>query len=138
MKPETVTIEALVDVPSTTVWEHYTATARLPRRNFASDDWCRPVAQNRLRVGGTYRARMEATDGSLGFDFVAVYDEVLAQETLSLVLADGRTVWVTFTPTVGGTKMTTAFDAETEYSVEQQRDGWQAILNNFNACAEIA
>ncbi|ARE39249.1 hypothetical protein RGUI_1108 [Rhodovulum sp. P5] len=138
MKPETVTIEAPVDGSFITIWEHYTATARLPRRNFAPDDWCCAVAENDLRVGNTYRARMGMTDGSFGFDFVAVYDEVVAQEALSLVLADGRTVRVTFTPTVGGTKVTTVFDAETEYSVEQPRDGWQAILNNFKACAETA
>ncbi|MFD2855159.1 SRPBCC domain-containing protein [Seohaeicola zhoushanensis] len=97
-----ITIDTLVAAPLDTVWTAYTAPAHITRWNFASDDWCCPSAENDMRVGGTYKARMEAKDGSFGFDFEAVYDEVSPKERLVYTLGDGRRVETTFTPKATG------------------------------------
>ncbi|GHF62955.1 SRPBCC family protein [Seohaeicola zhoushanensis] len=126
-----ITIDTLVAAPLDTVWTAYTAPAHITRWNFASDDWCCPSAENDMRVGGTYKARMEAKDGSFGFDFEAVYDEVSPKERLVYTLGDGRRVETTFTPESDGVRVTTTFDAEGMHPLEMQRDGWQSILDNF-------
>ncbi|MCB1341194.1 MAG: SRPBCC family protein [Pseudooceanicola sp.] len=135
---ETIRIETLVDAPLDTVWTAYTDPAHITRWNFASDDWCCPSAENDLRVGGTYKARMEAKDKSFGFgfDFGAVYEEVAPKERLVYIIGDGRRVQVDFTPESGGVRVTTTFEAEGVHPVEMQRDGWQAILDNFGRHAE--
>lgn len=135
---EKITIAATVDAPVDKVWTCYTGPDHITGWNFASDDWCCPSAENDLRVGGVYKARMEAKDGSFGFDFEAVYDKVEPEALLSYALGDGRQVTVTFEPVDGATKVTTEFDAETQNPLEMQRDGWQAILNNFKTYTESA
>ncbi|MGR3574896.1 MAG: SRPBCC family protein [Sagittula sp.] len=136
MSFEKVTISAQVDAPPETVWTAWTTPDHITRWNFASDDWCCPSASVDLRPGGAYRSRMEAKEGSFGFDFTATYQEVVPQEKASFLMDDGRLAETTFTPVDGGTQVVTVFDAETEHSVEMQREGWQAILNNFKAHAE--
>lgn len=131
-----ITIDTLIAAPLDTVWTAYTAPAHITRWNFASDDWCCPSAENDMRVGGTYKARMEAKDGSFGFDFEAVYDEVSPKERLVYTLGDGRRVETTFTPESDGVRVTTTFDAEGMHPLEMQREGWQSILNNFGRHAE--
>jgi len=131
-----ITIEALVAGPPEKVWRLYTDPEHITGWNFASDDWCCPSADNDLRVGGLYRARMEAKDGSFGFDFEATYDEVKEPELLSYTIADGRPVTTRFEATDGATKVTTTFEAEGQNPAEMQRAGWQAILNNFKRYAE--
>jgi len=136
MGKQKITIDAVVNAAPGQVWQCWTAPDHITRWNFASSDWCCPVAENDLKVGGQYRARMEARDGSVGFDFEAVYDEVSPFDTLSYTLNDGRRVKTRFEAQNGSTKVTTVFDAEDENSIEQQRNGWQAILNNFKAYVE--
>jgi uncharacterized protein YndB with AHSA1/START domain len=101
--------------------------------NFASPDWCCPSARVDLRAGGTHSVRMEARDGSMGFDFEGVYEEVDAPNALTLRLGDGRAARTTFEAEAGGTRVRTVFDPEAENPLEMQRDGWQAILDNYVA-----
>lgn len=131
-----ITITALVDAPVEKVWRLWTEPEHITQWNFASDDWCCPRATNDLRVGGTYTARMEARDGSFGFDFGGVWFEVTEGKSLGLKMGDGRSAHTTFTTEGTGTRVTTVFDAEGTHPLEMQRDGWQAILNNFKAHAE--
>ncbi|NJM84096.1 MAG: activator of HSP90 ATPase [Tabrizicola sp.] len=134
-KPQ-ITITTDVDAPITHAWQAYTTPADITQWNFASDDWRCPSAEVDLRVGGKYNARMEARDSSFGFDFEAVYEELDPGKALTMAMADGRKARTTFKATDTGTRVTTVFDAETENPVDMQRDGWQAILNNFKAHAE--
>ena len=127
-----ITIDTTIAAPVERVWEAYTTPADITQWNFASDDWCCPSAEADLRVGGAYKARMEARDGSFGFDFEAVYEEVETNKVITLAMTDGRKARTTFESAGSGTKVTTVFDAEEQNSIEMQRDGWQAILNNFN------
>lgn len=136
MKNDVITIEALVGAPIEQVWRCWTEPAHITRWNFASDDWCCPSAENDLTPGGRYRARMEAKDGSFGFDFEASYDEVSDLEALTYTLTDGRRVKTVFAPQQVSTKVTTTFEAEQENSVALQRQGWQAILDNFKTYIE--
>ncbi len=136
MSAEKVTVSALVMAPPDRVWRGWTEPAEITQWNFASDDWYCPSAEADLRVGGTYKARMEAKDGSFGFDFEAVYEAVAPGRALTLAMADGRRASTRFSPEAGGTRVTTEFDAETENPVEMQRGGWQAILDNFKRYIE--
>jgi uncharacterized protein YndB with AHSA1/START domain len=129
-------IEALVAAPLAKVWELWTQPDHITKWNFANDDWCCPSAYNNLRVGGKYGARMEAKDGSFGFDFEAVYDEVTPQKKLAYTMGDGRTAVTEFSAVNDKTKVTTVFDAEKQNPEEMQQGGWQAILNNFKKYAE--
>lgn len=133
-----ITITALVAAPPARVWSCWTEPEHITQWNFASDDWCCPRATNDLRVGGTYIARMEAKDGSFGFDFEAVWFDVTEGRSLGLKMGDGRSARTTFTLEGSGTRVTTVFDDEATHPLEMQRDGWQAILNNFKAYAERA
>jgi uncharacterized protein YndB with AHSA1/START domain len=131
-----ITIEALIRADRKKVWTAWTEPKHITQWNFASPDWQCPKASNDLRVGGKYAARMEAKDGSFGFDFEATYDEVLPEKKLTYTMGDGRKVTTTFEEVNGETKVVTVFDAENENPVEMQKGGWQAILNNFKAHAE--
>ena len=131
MKTTKVTIEATAPSSVEKVWDAWTKPEHIVQWNFASDDWQCPSASNDLRVGGTYTARMEAKDGSFGFDFEAVYDEVIQHKRISYTMGDGRKATTTFENEGGGTKVITTFDAESQNSIELQQQGWQAILNNF-------
>lgn len=131
-----ITVATTVEAPIERVWEAYTTPDDITRWNFASEDWRCPSAEADLRVGGRYKARMEAKDGSFGFDFEAVYEEVEPHKAIRLGMSDGRKARTTFEPAGDGTKVTTIFDAEAQNSIEMQRDGWQAILNNFRRYVE--
>jgi uncharacterized protein YndB with AHSA1/START domain len=131
-----IKIEAVIAKDTKKVWEYWTKPEHITKWNFASDDWQCPHAKSDLRVGGTYAARMEAKDGSFGFDFEAVYDEVVVQKRIAYTMADGRRAITDFENLGHETKVTTTFDAEKENSEEMQRQGWQAILNNFKRYAE--
>ena len=136
MKSDRIEISALVRAEKRKVWNYYTQPEHITNWNFASDDWCCPSAENDLQKGGKYKARMEAKDGSFGFDFEAVYDEVVPKEKLEYHLEDGRVVLTTFSTSDGQTKVTTVFDPEEQNPVEMQKNGWQAILNNFKKYVE--
>ncbi|SMC86566.1 SRPBCC family protein [Primorskyibacter flagellatus] len=136
MSTQKVTIEATIDAPVERVWKNYTTPADITQWNFASDDWCCPSAEADLKVGGAYKARMEAKDGSFGFDLEAVYEEIEPHEALTMAMSDGRKARTTFESAGGKTTVTTTFDAEDQNSIDMQRDGWQAILYNFKRHVE--
>ncbi|HVK60726.1 MAG TPA: SRPBCC family protein [Bdellovibrionales bacterium] len=131
-----IKIEATIAAPTSKVWEAWTKPEHITKWNFASDDWQCPWAKNDLRVGGVYAARMEAKDGSFGFEFEAIYDEVVDQKKITYTMGDGRKATTDFESLGEKTKVTTVFDAEKENPEAMQRDGWQAILNNFKKYAE--
>jgi uncharacterized protein YndB with AHSA1/START domain len=131
MKPVSITVEALANANVTKVWEAWTKPEHITKWNFASDDWHCPSASNDLRVGGKYIARMEAKDGSFGFDFEAVYNEIITHQKITYTMTDGRVATTTFEEVASKTKVVTTFHAENENSIELQQQGWQAILNNF-------
>ena len=136
MNATKITIESVISANTKNVWDCYTLPEHITKWNFASDDWHCPKAENDLRVGGKLKSRMEAKDGSFGFDFEAIYDEVINHKKISYNLTDGRQVITVFENQNGQTKVTTTFDAETQNSVELQRNGWQAILENFKKYVE--
>jgi uncharacterized protein YndB with AHSA1/START domain len=135
MKQE-ITIEATINAGTKKVWEYWTAPEHITQWNFASDEWHCPKAQNDLVVGGQYIARMEAKDGSFGFDFEGTYDEIVDQKRMSYTLGDGRKVVTEFTDLDGSTTVTTTFESDGTHSVEMQRAGWQSILDNFKKHVE--
>lgn len=131
-----ITVETLVDAPVEKVWKCFTEPLHITKWNNASDDWHSPKAENDVRTGGRFNIRMEARDGSAGFDFRGTYDEVVPHEKLSYTMDDGRKVQVTFKETDNQTHVIETFETETENSIEMQREGWQAILNNFKKHTE--
>ena len=131
-----ITVEAIVGASRKKVWDAYVEPKHITRWNFATEDWQCPSAKNDLKVGGKYAARMEAKDGSFGFDFEAIYDEVVEQKTLTYTMGDGRKATTKFEDLGDKTKVTTTFDAEAMNPEKMQQDGWQAILNNFKKYVE--
>ncbi|MFJ7973334.1 SRPBCC family protein [Psychrobacillus sp. NPDC096389] len=131
-----LTIEAIVHAPVDKVWEFWTEPNHLTKWNSPSEDWHTTFAENDLRVGGNFLSRMEAKDGSFGFDFAGVYDEVKLHEFISYTLGDERKVEITFLKQEDNTKIIQKFDPETENPIEMQQQGWQAILDNFKKYAE--
>jgi uncharacterized protein YndB with AHSA1/START domain len=126
-----ITVETTVAASLDTVWRAWTTPADIVRWNAASDDWHTTAARVDLREGGAFSSRMEAKDGSVGFDFEGTYTEVVPQERLAYALGDGRAVVIDFEAEEGGVRLRETFDAETENPIELQRQGWQAILDNF-------
>ena len=133
-----ITVETTVQAPVGKVWEYWTEPTHMTKWNFASDDWHSPFAENDLREGGKFTSRMEAKDGSFGFDFGGVYDEVKLHKVIAYTMEDGRKVKVTFNGQGNQTEVIETFDAETSNSVELQQQGWQAILDHFKKYAEQA
>ena len=136
MKTTTITIETTVKATVEKVWELWTGPEHVTQWNSASPDWHSPQATNDLRTGGSFSYRMEAKDGSFGFDFEGVYDVVKPLERIEFTMGDGRKVKISFSGKDGETHITEAFDAEEINSLELQRSGWQAILDNFKRYAE--
>lgn len=136
MNKTKITIETTISAKIDKIWEYWTRPEHITKWNFASDDWHCPNTENDLRVGGKLRSRMEAKDGSFGFDFEAIYDEVIKYEKITYTIADSRQATTNFEKHGSKTKVFTTFDAETENPVEMQRTGWQAILNNFKKYVE--
>lgn len=126
-----ITVETTVSVKPTQAWEYWTEPKHITKWNQASEDWHTPWAETDLRVGGKFSSRMESKDGKYGFDFGGIYDTVESPHLLASTLGDGRTVRVVFDPVAEGTKVTETFEAESENSMELQRQGWQAILDSF-------
>jgi uncharacterized protein YndB with AHSA1/START domain len=131
-----ITIETLVSAPVEKVWRYYTEPEHIMKWNTASEDWHTPRAENDLRVGGKFLSRMEARDGSAGFDFEGIYEEVVPMERIVYHMEDGRKVQNVFTPEGEETHVATTFDPENENSLDMQRGGWQAILDNFKKYVE--
>jgi Uncharacterized conserved protein len=127
-----ITINTTVKAPIDTVWRLWNEPEHIKRWNTASEDWHTTYAENDLRVGGKFLSRMEAKDGSFGFDFGGIYDQVRTNELIAYTLGDNRTVKITFQVRDQETEITEVFEAENENPVDMQRLGWQSILDNFN------
>jgi len=136
--PETIsiTVETIIHSTLEKVWQCWTDPAHITQWCFASDDWHAPAATNDLRSGGSFTTRMEARDGSFGFDFGGVYDVVIPLERIAYSMDDGRRVQIDFLPEADHVRVIERFDAETENSPEMQQAGWQAILDNYRKHVE--
>lgn len=131
-----ITVATTVNAPISKIWEYWTTPAHIIKWNTASEDWHTTKSENDLRKGGSFSARMEAKDGSFGFDFGGVYDEVVPNKYIEYTLGDGRKVKVNFETTGNQTTITEDFDAESQNPVEMQRGGWQAIMDAFKKYTE--
>ena len=131
-----ITVEILVNAPIGKVWEYWTKPEYIVNWNFASDDWCAPKAVNDLKVGGEFNFRMEARDGSTGFDFQGTYDLVEPNKKIEYTIIGGRKVVIEFREEGNECRVVETFEAEKINPLEMQRGGWQAILNNFKKYIE--
>jgi uncharacterized protein YndB with AHSA1/START domain len=135
MTAEKITVATKIAAPVEDVWSAWNTPDDIKRWNAASDDWHTTKSSVDLRVSGTYLSRMEAKDGSMGFDFGGTYTKIVAHKLIESVFGD-RVLLVEFTPESDGVTVRETFDAESTNSVEQQRQGWQSILNNFKRHVE--
>lgn len=131
-----ITVETTINVPIYSVWEMFTAPEHITKWNNASEDWHTTSAKNDIRKGGKFLFRMEAKDKSAGFNFEGVYDEVKINQLIEYTLSDGRKVRILFVDNGDETKIVETFEAEEENPIDMQREGWQAIINNFKRYAE--
>ncbi len=131
-----ITVEAIVKAPVSEVWRAYTTPDDIKLWNAASDDWHTTKSTVDLRAGGAFTSRMEAKDGSFGFDFAGTYTKIVPNALIEYTFGDRAGV-VEFEPGADGVTVRVTFDAESEHPVEQQRQGWQAILNNFAKHVEV-
>ena len=131
-----ITIETTIHAALDAVWQAWTTPEDIEHWNAASKDWHTTSAQVDLREGGSFNSRMEAKDGSMGFDFAGTYTQVVTLELLEYRLGDGRMVKVHFIQTPDGVLVRETFDPENTHPADMQRDGWQAILNNFKHYVE--
>jgi uncharacterized protein YndB with AHSA1/START domain len=128
-----ITIQVLVPASPMEAWDDFTTPTAIMQWNQASPEWRCPSASVELKVGGKHVARMEARDGSFGFDFEGVYEEVDAPRAITLCLGDGRRARTTFVVEGEGTRVATTFDPDSDNPAEMQRTGWQAILDSYAA-----
>lgn len=134
--PTEIKIETTINADIDKVWNYWTAPEHIIKWNSPSDDWHTPKAENEVKEGGKFTFRMEAKDGSFGFDFGGTYDEVVEKEKLTYTLDDNRKVSVAFAEANEKTTIIETFEAENENPVEMQQQGWQAILDNFKKYTE--
>lgn len=131
-----ILIHTTLKVPLEKVWKYWTTPEYIVKWNYASEDWHTPWVENDLHEGGKFNYRMEAKDGSMGFDFAGVYNAIILNKHIECTLGDGRKVKITFSAKKDKTEITESFETENTNSIELQRNGWQAILNNFKKYAE--
>jgi uncharacterized protein YndB with AHSA1/START domain len=131
-----VTVQAVIQAPVEKVWTYWTEPVHITKWNQASEDWHAPKAENDLRIGGTFVTRMEAKDGSMGFDFGGTYDVVKQHEAIGYTMEDGRRVDIAFVDKGSETEVIETFDLESTHSAEMQQAGWQAIMDHFKAYTE--
>ncbi len=136
MENNRITVKCTINSDIDKVWEAWTEPNHIIKWNFASDEWCCPSAENDLKAGGKFSSRMKAKDGSMGFDFEGIYDEVKEKELISYKMQDGRKVDIKFNSSGNNVEVVETFDAEGTNADEQQRAGWQSILNNFKNYVE--
>lgn len=132
----TITVQTEISAPITTVWKLWNEPEHIKKWNFASEDWHCPIAENDLKIGGNVITRMEAKDGSMGFDFIGTYEEIKPNSKIIYSITDGRKVAIDFIDNNGSTTIIENFEAESSNEIEMQKNGWQAILNNFKDYAE--
>lgn len=135
MTTQSITVETTVAAPVAAVWDAYITPEEIMQWNSPSDDWHTPAATVDLREGGAFSSRMEAKDGSMGFDFAGTYTKIVEHELIEYDFGD-RHASVEFIPENGGVRVSVTFDPETENPVEQQRGGWQSILDSFKRHVE--
>lgn len=133
---EKIQVETTIKKPVEEVWEYWIQPQHITQWNFPSDEWCCPKVTNDVSSGGNFSWRMEAKDGSMGFDFSGKYEEVIPKKKINALLDDGRNLTITFNPEGNETHITETFEAEEFHSREQQKLGWQSILGNFKKYAE--
>lgn len=133
---EVITVQALIDASLDIVWKCWITPADIIQWNSASEDWHTPTASNDLREGSKFSSRMEAKDGSMGFDFGGVYDTIIDKQEINYTMDDGRKVKIIFLEVGHKVQVIESFEAEDINSVELQRQGWQAILDNFKKYVE--
>ena len=131
-----IQVQTTIKAAVATVWKKWTTPSDIVKWNTASDDWHTTRVENDLRVGGKFLWRMEAKDGSMGFDFRGVYDEVQTKERIASTLDDDRKLTIVFRSISNATEVVETFEAENENPIEMQRKGWQAILDNFKKYVE--
>ena len=131
-----ITIETTIKAPVEKVWKYWTEPNHITRWCNASDDWQAPYAENDLRVDGKFKTTMAAKDGSASFDFEGVYTNVQQDKIIEYTISDGRKVKITFSSEGDQTKVVETFETENINPVEMQREGWQAILDNFKKYTE--
>jgi uncharacterized protein YndB with AHSA1/START domain len=132
----TITVQTTVNAPVEKVWTCWTDPEHITKWSYAIDAWHAPRAENDLREGGKFTTRMEAKDGSMGFDFGGTYTAVKENELIAYTMGDDRKVKITFEADGDKTHVTESFEAESTNPVEMQKGGWQAILDNFKKYAE--
>ncbi len=135
-KEKKITVQAKIKAPVEKVWKLWTTPEDIINWNYASDDWQSPQAINDLQEGGKFNIRMEAKDGSSGFDFEGVYDKIKTNRLIEYTMGDGRKVKIDFSGSGKKTRIVETFETENVHSPDQQRTGWQSILNNFKKYAE--
>jgi uncharacterized protein YndB with AHSA1/START domain len=131
-----VTVENTVKAPIEKVWRFWTEPEHIRNWAYAMDTWHTPFAENDMKVGGKFLSRMEAKDGSVGFDFGGIYDAIFPNKYIEYTLGDNRKVKITFSGNEKETRIVQDFEAENTNPVEMQKNGWQAILNNFKNYTE--
>ncbi len=136
VKRTNITVEATVNATIEKVWEMWNNPKHITQWCAASDDWHAPSAENNFVVGGKSKTRMEAKDGSFGFDFGWTYTKIKGHQTIEYIMDDGRKAAIKFETRGDGVTITETFEAEDTNPVEMQRGGWQAILNNFKKYVE--
>ena len=136
MEKNAITIEATVNAPVEKVWQYWNEPQHITQWATASDDWHAPYADNDLRKDGKFKTTMAAKDGSFSFDFEGVYTKIEPNKTIEYTMSDGRKVSISFTAKGNTTEIVETFEPESENPIDMQRDGWQAILNNFKKYTE--
>lgn len=135
----TISVDTIINSPIEKVWQHWTSPESIIKWNHASDDWHCPLATNDFILGGNFSYTMAAKDSSNSFDFTGIYTKIEPLKTIETTLNDGRKVSVDFEKVDDqNTIVTENFETESENSVEKQREGWQAILDNFKKYCEEA
>ncbi len=132
----TILVSTKINAPLQKVWSYWNDPNHITQWYFASDEWHAPNAENDLQIGGKFKTRMEAKDGSFGFDFAGTYTSVIPEKEIQYALEDGRKVKNTFSEEEGKTVVTQTFEPEKMNAPEMQKTGWQAILDNFKKYTE--
>ena len=131
-----ITVKTTINSPVAKVWSYWTLPEHITKWCNASDDWHTPRAENNVKTGGKFLTRMEAKDGSMGFDFEGEYDKIIPNKLIEYTIADGRKVSILFAEEGNGTSIAESFDPESENPLEMQQNGWQSILDNFKKYTE--
>ncbi|MEI7524243.1 MAG: SRPBCC family protein [Mariniphaga sp.] len=131
-----ITVQTTINARVEKVWKLWTSPEHITKWNNASEDWHTPYAENDLQAGGKFLSRMEAKDGSMGFDLIGTYDFITTNESMEYTLGDDRKVSINFTSAGAQTSIIETFEAETTHPIEFQKGGWQSILDNFKKHVE--